>query len=78
MVFENGNVNPDSEIPIEYVGNQNKVDGLKLVTEGKSGLVKALKTIKDDLHCEDNDLFVKTDNDKFKVTAVINFTHLIA
>ena len=78
MVFENGNVNPDSEIPIEYVGNQNKVDGLKLVTEGKSGLMKALKTIKDDLRCEDNDLFVKTDNGKFKVTAVINFTHLIA
>lgn len=77
MIFENENADPENEIPIEYVGNKNKVDGLKLITEGKSGLMKALKTIKDDLRCEDNNLFVKTDNGKFRVTAMINFTHLV-
>jgi hypothetical protein len=77
MVFENDNISPESEIPIEDVGKGVQVDGLKLITEGKSGIMKALKTIKDDLHCEQNDLYIKTDKGKFKVTAKINFTQII-
>ena len=78
MVFENDNISPESEIPIEHVGKKVQVDGLKLITEGKSGIMKALKTIKDDLHCEQNDLYINTEGGKFKVTAKINYTQIVA
>lgn len=78
MIFENGNISPESEIPVEYVGNEVQVDGIKLITEGKSGIMKALKTIKDDLRCDQNNIFFKMDNDKLRVTAKINYTQLIA
>ena len=62
MVFENANISHESEIPIEYVGNEVQVDGIKLITEGKSGIMKALKTIKDDLRCEQNNIYFRIDN----------------
>lgn len=77
MVFENSNISPESEIPIEYVGNEVQVDGIKLITEGKSGIMKALKTIKDDLRCEQNNIYFRMDDNKFRVTAKINYTLLI-
>jgi hypothetical protein len=77
MVFENDNISTESQIPFEYVGNELKVDGLKLITEGKSGLMKALKTIRDDLRNDENDLYIKQENGKFKITAKINYTQLI-
>lgn len=77
IVFTNDNVAPESEVAIEKFGNDIQVDGLKLITEGKSGLMKAIKTIKDDLGDDENDIYIHIENSTFRATVVINYTHLI-
>lgn len=78
MVFENENKNPHSEIIIEDFGDGATVDVLKLLTEGKSGIMKARKTVKDDLRCDDNEIIIDIKDEKFRITVVANFQQLIS
>lgn len=77
IVFENDSISNDNEFQFENFGTGKNVDGFKLITEGKSGLMKARKTIKDDLKNESNELYITVKDGKFKVTVDINFSQII-
>lgn len=77
MILENDSPNSDYDIPVEDSIYGTRLDGIKLITEGKSGLVKAVKTIKDDLKNDNNQIFFLPTKDKFKVTIIIHYTDLI-
>lgn len=76
MSFEN-NVDSNSSIPIDNFGYGSQVDGIKLITENKSGLTKSKKIVKDDLNNENNEIYIKSENGKFKITIVVDPSTLI-
>jgi hypothetical protein len=78
MVFENGSLSADSDLPTYRVEQGVALSRVKLLTEGKSGIVKAIKTVKDDLKNESNDLTLEYVDNKFRVTVRINFENLQA
>lgn len=78
MIFENGSLSPDSDLPIYKDEDGLSLNRVKLLTEGKSGFVKVIKTIKDDLKNETNDLSLEYIDDKFRVTVIINYANLKA
>lgn len=77
MVLENDSPSSETEIPIDDFGYGIEIDRLKLLTEGKSGLIKAVKTIKDDLKNDSNEIYFKPSKENFRVTVFINYTNLI-
>jgi len=77
IVFENDFPITDYDFPITDSEYGAKLDSIKLITEGKSGLVKAVKTIKDDLKEEKNQIYFLPSKDMFKVTVLIYFNELI-
>lgn len=77
MQFENDSGIMNYEIISENSDYGIQIDGIKLITEGKSGLVKAVKTVKDDLKNEDNEIYFLPTKNKFKVTVKIHYSELI-
>ncbi len=78
IILENNCPNEEVDIPLTKVGDGvAQLDLIKLVTEGKSGLMKAAKTIRDDLKNEENSLFFKRTKEHFAVVTSINYTQLI-
>lgn len=53
------------------------VSSIKLVTEGKSGLSKAFKIIKDDLGNANNTVRYFPTSNSFRIVATINYLNLI-
>lgn len=75
IVFQNDSVSPEKQI--DKYREDGKVDMVKLVTEGKSGLPKVLKILKDDLNHEHNDLAINSSDGLFTATATIEYTNII-
>ena len=76
--FENDNISDAIKLKADFeVDGVKKIDGIKLITEGKSGVMKARKIIKDDLKNDSNEVFVKIREDKFNAIATINYQQLL-
>lgn len=77
IIIENDGVDKKSSLPTSQFGDIIQINSTKLFTEGKSGLSKAVKTIKDDLKNELNEVFIKSENGRFRATLLIYYNDLV-
>jgi hypothetical protein len=79
LMLENNNAGDQSDVTVVEDGNHYfQIDSVKLITEGKSGLIKARKTLKDDLRDTRNELYIFQHDGVFRATAIIHHKNIIA